>query len=188
MGHERGVEPARKAVGTANGGRPGTDRGSHRHRHVGVTVVAVVPVRTAGASEHVARAHRRVPPRRAPAEPVRRPRRPVVRVVHVAAVHHPQFRRRDARPPTAAAEDAAATAAAGRSPRPCHEKVRFRLVRHAARARPSTGVPDEHAQLEGSRTSAALQPAAAAAAAAATAAAATATSPTSPAAYQHRHR
>lgn len=102
----------------------------------------VVPVRVAGAPEHFARAHRRVPPRRAPA-----PRRIRRRRGHVVGGGRSHGARAAAQGTVAAAATAAAPSAQGRRRRR-HEEVRVRVVRRrAARARQAdAGVPDEHAQ------------------------------------------
>lgn len=146
MGHERGVDAAGTAVAAfdtsrrrrrCRRARPDSrrhhGRGPHRPRPLFADVVSV---RTAGTPEHVARAHRRVPPRRARGESARR--RPMAGFVRSAT-----GRFVDVGPP-AVAERAAAKAA-----RPGHEEIRVGLVRRAARARPAAArVPDEHARAE----------------------------------------
>jgi len=121
VGDERGVGSARKGVIGANGAAECAGCGHD------VSVLGIVPVRTAGAPEHSARAHRRVPPRRAPTSPRARRGRLVVGGPGAG--------------PRATAESSRATTPAAR-----HEEVRVRLVRRATRARQTAGHPDEHAQ------------------------------------------
>jgi len=153
VGHERGVDAAGE-----------TDAVVVVHTWVArvAHVVAhhVVPVPVAGAAEHVARAHRRVPPRRI----LRDRRERLVHVVRVIAGRGAQLRhvvggRGDG--PQTAAESAAATSQGrgdGRGRR--DEEIRVRLVRRAARARQAARVPHEHARPDVAGTSAPPAPAA----------------------------
>lgn len=160
VGHERGVVAAGQtdAAAAADVRRPVAD-------------VAVVPVPVTGTAEHVARAHRRVPPRRTTATGVRQRRRDrqkrLVLVVRVFAGHRrPQLRHVVGRRGDGAqtvVESAAATPKdrgdhyndhrGFRGKRRRHEEIRVRLVRNAAGARQATRVSDEHAGTDVARTS-----------------------------------